>query len=157
MRFMLAAVAGAFLAGPVSHAMADPVLAPHSEPAETIGKAAAGDAKPYRSELVTSCGNVAPCSLNFGKKQKARTVTLVNCAAGVNGGTALLGEIRLDEPDAVMGYMAVLSRAAIGNVEYTVQEYQHKIPVPAGRRLYVLVNASAPMSALRCIVSGTIE
>lgn len=161
MQFLLATVgavvASVALSGPASAAAADPLLAPSSTPQETIGKAAAGEPKPYRAELTTDCGGASQCVLDFGKKQKARTLSLVNCAAAVSNGVAVVGEVRLSDPEAVVGYMGQISKALAGTVEYTVYEYDHRAVVAGGRRLAVVVSATDPMIAMRCIVDGTID
>jgi hypothetical protein len=151
------AFAGAAFFALLSAAAADPLLAPGSAPQETIGKAAAGKPKPYRSELLTDCDAATQCVLDFGKKQKVRTIRLVNCAAGVTNGVAVLSEVRVTDPDAVVGYMAVVTRAEVNTIEYSVHEYPHTFEVAGGRRLTVIVTGSQAMNALRCIVSGTIE
>jgi hypothetical protein len=160
MQFLLATVgavvAGVVLSGPTSPAAAEPLLVSPSAPQETIGKAAAGEPKPYRSELVSDCG-ASQCILDFGKKQKARTLSLVNCAAAVPNGVAIVGEVRLSDPEAVVGYMGQISKALAGTVEYTVYEYDHRAVVAGGRRLTVVVSATSPMTAMRCIIDGTID
>jgi hypothetical protein len=157
MRALFIAAVSAALAGAIAPAGAEPVLAPSSAPAETIGKAMAGEPKPYRAELSSDCGAASLCVLDFGKKQKVRTLSLVNCAAGVSNGTAILGEVRLSDPDVVVGYMGEISKAPAGMSEYAAYEYPHPVVVAGGRRLTVVVTATAPMLAMRCIVDGTIE
>lgn len=157
MRVLCIAALSAALAGGIASAGAEPVLAPSSAPAEVIGKAAAGEPKPYRAELISDCGGESICVLDFGKKQKARTLSLVNCAAGVANGVAVLGEAPLSDPEWVVGYMGQLSKATDGANEYSVYEYPHRTVVAGGRRLTVVVSATAPIFALRCIVDGTIE
>ena len=53
--------------------------------------------------------------------------------------------------------MGEISKANSGIEEYAVYEYPHRAIVPAGTGLVVVVSASAPLTALRCIVDGTIE
>lgn len=152
---LLAAVCVAF-AGAARPAAAEPIHSPSSAPTETIGKAAAGKPKPYRSEVFSECG-ATQCVVDFGKKQKTRNLTLVNCAASVANGTVVLGEVDLGDPAAVVGYMAEISKAHVDALEYSAYEYDHRFVVDGGRKLMVSLHASASIAGMRCIVEGTIE
>jgi hypothetical protein len=149
--------AAALVSGALSPSSADPVLDPSSPPQETVGKAAAGDPKPYRAEITGNCDGGSQCIVSFGKKQKERTISLVNCAAGVANGLSVLAEVRLSDPEAVVGYMGQISKAAAGGGEYAVYEYPHRFVVAAGRKMTVVVSAVGEVFATRCIVDGTIE
>lgn len=161
MRLVLA-TAGALctatlFSGALSPAAADPILDPLSPPLETVGKAAAGKSKPYRADVTADCGGEAQCFATFGKKQKERTISLVNCAAAVANGITVLGEVRLTDPEEGIGYMGQISKAPAGTGEYAVYEYPHRFVVPAGRKITVVISATGELFALRCIVDGTIE
>lgn len=161
MRLLLAtavALAAATLfSGALSPASAGPVLDPSTPPQETVGKAAAGKPKPYRADVTADCGGDTQCVATFGKKQKERTISLVNCAAGVANGITVLGEVRLSDPEEGVGYMGQISKAPAGTGEYAVYEYPHRFVVAAGQKLAVVVSATGQLFALRCIVDGTID
>jgi hypothetical protein len=146
----------AFAAGPTAAAEAPFASSTHA-PVDTVGPAAPGDPKPFRSFVQAECNGVS-CVADFGKKgNKVRTVDWLTCGINTSGGILVLASIQFTDQDVPVAFMSAVSRAAAVAGEVAVAAFTETVTVPAGEFLRVEMITDGTALGSQCTASGTIE
>jgi len=149
-----ALVSTALVAGPASAGVLDKMA---TKSKEVVGPAAKGDAKPYHS-LVE--GNCVPgfCTVNFGKKPKARHIRLITCGIISDEEPQLGGVIFGNQADNdVRFFFPVASVAPQGMGKVGMFEFQFAFDVPADTKMQVILQTSGTPTIGTCTATGTID